>query len=243
MPAEVYDADYYEHTRYADEPGQRAYVEHLTSFFVRFIEETQHSKNTDRLLDVGCATGDFVNWALQEGHNAEGIDSSEEAVRKGCGRGLPLRVASIYDLDKAEEQYDIITMWDVLEHLTRPREALERLYCILKPGGYLFLKTVSSTSLLDLIAQFLYRVSLGRIQSPMKHIYVPGHLYYFTQPTLSHLLDLAGWLVEAIEQTDTPAEALFRSRPLRVFVQAAFLFQRWSGRCYELMVVCRKNIM
>jgi len=129
----------------------------------------------------------------------------------------------------------------VLEHLPDTTKALRVIHKALKPKGGFLIKTVSCTSLLDLIARALYHFSFGKIQSPLKQMYVPGHLYYYTKSNLYRYLDQEGWNVSLVIQSDTPVEALFRSAILRNVFKKIYVLQNWTNSCYELLLACHKK--
>jgi SAM-dependent methyltransferase len=100
------------------------------------------SGNRDqRLVDVGCGTGCFVQEMIQRGYSMVGIDDHRESVeraqvllgeknfREGSAERFPFEAGSV----------DVVTLLDVLEHLKDDRLALKSLYEGLKPGGYLIL--------------------------------------------------------------------------------------------------------
>lgn len=191
---DIYDASYYDHPRYTTTRGREEYIKHLAEYVVH---NTQFPSNTEiHLLDVCCATGDFVKWAISNGLNAEGIDISQQAVEIGTANGLPLHCGDIFQTGIAKnmhtDKFNIITMWDVLEHLSDPLQALKALKQYLAPGGLLFLKTVSQNSIIETIGRFLYRATGGRNQSILKRLYVPGHLYYYTKDLLKQQVQQAG---------------------------------------------------
>jgi len=234
-----YNAAYYQHVRYADKAGRDAYAGHLAGIFDGCLKECAPPTGGRRLIDVGCATGDFVGWARDHGWEASGIDASPEAVETARGRGLAVTVGNIEDIgDSVDRPYDVITMWDVLEHLPDPAGALSTLRRISKPGVVLVLKTVSRTSIIEAMARLAYRGSLGVISAPLRRIYVPGHLYCFTGPVLHRLLARCGWAVGCAGQTDTPSRALTGFPPLGAALGLAARIQRTTGRCYELFAAC-----
>lgn len=235
---DLYCSRYYDHVRYQSQAGRRAYIAHLAGFVGFCVEKEPVSSRT--MLDVGCATGDFVEWALSAGWHTEGVDISDAAIELGKKRGLPVSVASLSTLQDAPGQYDVLTLWDVLEHLPNPRQSLLDMKAALKPNGLLLLKTVSRLSIIESCARCLYHTTARHCQGPLRRIYVPGHLYYFTPASLERLLLETGWKPVILSQDDTPARALFSSVCLRLIFGALAWVQNKAGRSYELLVACRK---
>jgi SAM-dependent methyltransferase len=101
-----------------------------------FIE--RYAPRRGRLLDVGCATGGFLRLAQSRGWQASGIEPGEQAARIAQQRyGLEVRIGTLESEAYPAEQFDVITLWDVLEHLPNPKSALLRLRDWLKEGGLL----------------------------------------------------------------------------------------------------------
>jgi len=238
---DVYDSTYYDQVRYSDSTGRNLYVEHIGGFLNRVIEAENFQRNSGRLIDIGCATGDFVAWARNQGWDAEGIDIASAAVTTGQKRGLPLRLGSVDELNKYPSTFDVITLWDVIEHLPDTTQVLKSVHKALKPEGLFFIKTVSSGSLLDLIARGLYLFSFGKIQMPLKRMYVLGHLYTYNRDIFSRYLMQERWRVIRAIHADTPAEALFPPGIARVAFKRIARLQSFFDRTYELLFACRKS--
>ncbi|OGS21266.1 MAG: hypothetical protein A2252_08350 [Elusimicrobia bacterium RIFOXYA2_FULL_39_19] len=94
------------------------------------------------LLDVGCNTGLFLTEALKSGYNVTGIDFDHNAISIAKQNPL-LKEIYLSTLDnfipKTNIKYDIVTLFDVLEHLDDVKVIFKQLKTILKPGGYLVL--------------------------------------------------------------------------------------------------------
>lgn len=93
-----------------------------------------------QLLDIGCATGrflaaiqDFGPWRMW------GIEMDLAAARLARARGLDVVVARFEDVRLRADSLDAVTLWDVLEHLPDPVDALARIRTALRPGGQVFL--------------------------------------------------------------------------------------------------------
>jgi 2-polyprenyl-3-methyl-5-hydroxy-6-metoxy-1,4-benzoquinol methylase len=140
------------------------------------------------LIDVGAGFGHFVKLA-QEHYVATGLEISSVAVKWGRQRfGANLIIGPLdAPLAGFDRTFDVVTMWDVIEHLENPLSALHSIKSRLKPGGYLFLSTPDSGSLVaGLLGQGWYYLD------PIQHIAL------FNRTNLSRLLNEAGFDVVRI---------------------------------------------
>ncbi len=102
-----------------------------------------------KLLDIGCAEGYLLRWAESSGYAAFGIDVSDYAIRDLSRKNAPrstLCVGSVVALPFMEGCFDIVTCFDVLEHLEEPVVALCEIGRCLRYGGILILSTPSLLS-------------------------------------------------------------------------------------------------
>jgi SAM-dependent methyltransferase len=89
-----------------------------------------------RLLDVGCATGNFMRKARDSGWEVAGVELIEPAAQTArTYYGLDVSSGSVETADLPEAHFDVVTLWDVLEHLPSPQLALKRIHQLLKPEG------------------------------------------------------------------------------------------------------------
>jgi SAM-dependent methyltransferase len=148
-----------------------------------FVEKYQ--PNAGRLLDIGSATGSFLAAAQDGGWTVHGIELSAEAARRAKETyGLDTKVGPVEDTLSEREAYDVITMWDVLEHLQDPRSALSKCHQALQSAGILVMSIPNLSS---------YDASL--FGSAWVGWEVPRHLYYFDDISLERLLDEIGFTV------------------------------------------------
>ena len=136
------------------------------------------------LLDYGCGIGRLCHVAGEYGIRATGIESDRHAREKAKRNGSVGIYANINELREAQPgaQFDIVTLWDVIEHLRKPWVELEELFNFLKPGGLLLLSTMNTGCLRA-------RVERGRWVNMVN----PTHFYYFTRQSLSAVLERAGF--------------------------------------------------
>lgn len=113
-----------------------------------------------RYLDVGCGGGIFAESAarLHETESVLALDPSTEviAVAQEHARQDPLllqpgrleyRNTSLEGLPKAEAQFDIVTLFEVIEHINQPAPFLKSCLPFVKPGGWLILSTIARTNM------------------------------------------------------------------------------------------------
>ncbi len=145
-----------------------------------------------RVLDVGCGGGEFLKAASEAGYRATGIDVSVAAVAACRSRGLDARAGDFLRVDLGE-RFDLVTMWDVVEHLREPAAFVRRARELLSPGGWLLAK-VPAFGALSFPPIFAYnrlaQIVLG----------APAHVQYFTRASLAALVGGAGfdridWLI------------------------------------------------
>lgn len=146
-----------------------------------------------RLLDVGCGSGRYVGRMAAAGWHAEGIDTSEQAVAAGRQAGLDLHHGTLEAADLAEASFDVVTMWQALEHVPSPAATLAAAHRLLVPGGRLL---VVCPRLDSLPARFFGRAWFG--------LELPRHLTHFSKGTLTRHLEAAGFEVERVHSWRRP---------------------------------------
>jgi SAM-dependent methyltransferase len=152
---------------------------------LRYLPEPGQAK---RLLDVGAAAGYFVEQARAAGWDAEGLEPSRWASAYAREQlRVPVAEGTLESAAIAPASFDVVTFWEVIEHVPSPRDFLADVARVLKPGGSLFLSTPDSGSL---VARVLGRRWLGWNK-------VPEHLFFFDRGSLIRLLDQAGFDVFA----------------------------------------------
>ena len=160
---------------YASESSSRSINAHLSLRTIqRFVER-------GRLLDVGCATGYFLN-AARLSFEPYGVEPSRWAAQYARDKlGLNVRQGSLEEADFPAGSFDVITLNDVIEHLTDPRGSLTQLHRLLRPQGLLYIVTPN----IDGLSARLLRGSWWGLR--------PAHLYYFSTRTLAEMLTQVGF--------------------------------------------------
>jgi 2-polyprenyl-3-methyl-5-hydroxy-6-metoxy-1,4-benzoquinol methylase len=136
----------------------------------------QFYKKSGKLLDIGCATGEFLNYCKNRNWDGQGIEPDEASRKNGIAK---------YSLNINEEthlkfipdgSFDVITMWHVLEHVPLLNERIVELHNLLRPDGFLFVAVPNSNS------------HDAKFYNSFWAAYdVPRHLYHFTRDTITRL--------------------------------------------------------
>jgi len=135
------------------------------------------------LLDVGAYIGVFVEVAAANGWQAWGVEPSQWAAAEAQRRGLNVIQGTLDASELSSQPFDVITMWDVIEHLSDPAAVLQQIRGRLRPGGWLAVHTM------DIDAP------IARLMGPRWPWLMDMHLTYFSQRTLATMLVECGFEV------------------------------------------------
>jgi SAM-dependent methyltransferase len=152
-------------------------------------------KQSGTLLDLGCSSGSFLAYMRSEAWKLYGIEMSAECARAAEERSeAQVFAGSILDAPFARESFDVVTCFDVLEHLYEPRQVMGRIAEWLKPGGifYVLVPNVDSAE--------------GRVFGSYWHgLELPRHLFHYSPASLKYLAESAGLREVSLETRRNPA--------------------------------------
>ena len=151
----------------------------------------------ESLLDVGCGTGAFLRFAGRHWPEArlEGIELDEERVALARNTNPEARIHHGDALELGVQvggPFDLITLWDVFEHVSAPTRLLNGLARSLAPGGHLYVQTIHEQSLVPAAGRLCYALSGGRVRYPARRTHEPHHLVFFSKRGLEHAAQEAG---------------------------------------------------
>lgn len=134
------------------------------------------SKDSKRLLDVGCGTGNFLLTAKNNGWDIKGIEPNPQAreIANSKTNNAVSNIESLLDLEK--QSFDVITLWHVLEHLPNLEEHIQLFQSLLKPNGRLVIAVPNFKSY-----DATYYKSFWAAYD------VPRHLWHFSRTSISKL--------------------------------------------------------
>lgn len=145
-----------------------------------------HAKG-NRLLDIGCGTGELLDYCQRKGFRTRGVEPGEKARHHAVNQ-YGLQVAgSLNDLTEPDGSFDIITLWHVLEHLHRLEETISHIGRLLSPDGSLIVAVPNNQS----HDAAWYKEFWAAYD-------VPRHLYHFNRNTIEKLFGSHGFLIRDV---------------------------------------------
>jgi SAM-dependent methyltransferase len=167
-----------------EEVGQRATARAV-------LDRLERRVGCGALLDLGSWVGFLLAEARDRGWDVVGVEPSEFASNYARDRlGLDVRTADLLTADLDGRRFDAVVLGDVIEHLPRPGEALDRIAALLAPGGAICLMVPDAGS------------RLARTMGARWWSVIPTHVQYFTRASLRTLLGRHGY--EVVDVTTQP---------------------------------------
>jgi 2-polyprenyl-3-methyl-5-hydroxy-6-metoxy-1,4-benzoquinol methylase len=198
--------------------------------------------DTLRLLDVGCGTGTLLKGALKLGFSVEGVEICEPLARdtaEQVGCTVHEEVLSRVTFDR--EQFDVITLYDVIEHLQEPLRDLRVVYDVLKPGGVLFILCPNEGALIRKLSKLIFTLSLSMCVRPVRLLYYQDHLSYFTRKSLLTMVKELGLEVLSLETRNQELSRLALSPLQKSLLRTLFCISGYfSGAGGKFVVYARR---
>jgi 2-polyprenyl-3-methyl-5-hydroxy-6-metoxy-1,4-benzoquinol methylase len=192
---------------------------HKTKFSI-----IEREVNTGRILDIGCATGEFLAFMKERGWTCQGVEPDPEA-RAFAAENYGLEVLEEDALNQfPEKSFEVITLWHVLEHVPRLQERMKQLKRLLKPGGLLVIAVPNAAS-----------YDAQKYGSYWAGFDVPRHLYHFSKESAVSLFEKQGFMCKEILPMKFDAYYVsllsekYRKSSLKIL--KAF-FSGWRSNCY-----------
>ncbi|RLI54344.1 MAG: hypothetical protein DRP09_13320 [Candidatus Thorarchaeota archaeon] len=177
---------------------------YLMNTFLKKIEAKSYKGN---LLDVGCGRGRFLWEARKRGWNVFGVEFSESAAQDARGLGLNVHTRDLLHAGFTSSYFDVVTMFNVIEHMRDPLSNAKEAHRILKENGLLVVRAPN----IDWLDFRLVRIlrNLKRIikkfdkkyyfsRTGILNMFMIQHLFYFSRRTLRMLLEKAGFEIEEV---------------------------------------------
>lgn len=153
-------------------------------YFTDKLEDIQKYSNGKNLLDVGCSTGIFLKEAKNWGYKGIGYEYSKRAVEICHKKRLNVFYRNVENLKIIKNRYNVITAFQILEHLINPEKFINFAYNALKENGLLVLTTPNVNGLVSILS--------GKKWFAFYNI---EHFYFFSEKSLKYLLEDRGFKI------------------------------------------------
>ena len=241
---QVFDKNYFEDIQGPafNHVKQSNLVNESSAIYNKYLNIVQHKlQRKGKLLDVGAAFGDFVMEAKANGWNARGVEISEYASRKARDeRRLNVLTGTIDDIDIGEK-FDLITYWDVIEHVENCSsnliEARKRLY----DKGMLLIATDNYQSFLGVICNLIYKVSFGMITYPISRFFIKQNTIYPKKTSFMKLLEKNGYRIVYFEPIDYPIKKIKLSLIELVILKVIYFVGKVLRANTQMLILCERS--
>jgi len=158
-------------------------------YFAHKLDDLQRYVPSGRLLDVGCGTGFFIDAARGRGYQVAGVDLSPvPAAYCHDSLGLDVTVGSLYDYKAPTGAFDVVTIFQTIEHDPHTAELCAELYRIMAPGGILMVTTPAADG-------FVAR-AMGKRWFGYRNV---EHVTFFSRRSLRYALEQAGFEIVFVD--------------------------------------------
>jgi hypothetical protein len=182
---ELYGRDYFFGEEYGDYLSDRKVHERNFRRRLARLEKFLEPSRRGSLLEIGSAYGFFLDLARKRFDSVAGIDVNNEGIEFARTElGLDATRGEFLEEDFGGRSFDVVCLWDVLEHLRSPHRYLEKIGARAKPGSLIALTTGD-------VESFNARWRRGK----WRLIHPPTHLFYFSRRTIAAMLEKNGYEV------------------------------------------------
>lgn len=176
---------------YENEYRRTAFFSSITvSRYNELLDSFEKYRKTNKLLDVGAGNGFFLEIAKARGWEVYGTELTEQAVTVCSNKGIHMRQGCLNEVGFDTEMFDVITSFEVIEHINNPKLIVAEMYRTLRKGGKTYITTPNFNSLLRY-----------RLKENYDVIEYPNHLVYFTKQTIKKLFKDEKFKVKHIKTT------------------------------------------
>jgi 2-polyprenyl-3-methyl-5-hydroxy-6-metoxy-1,4-benzoquinol methylase len=215
-PARVYGYVDYISERINKQKGYRGICATLRSFLFS-------ARKRPRLLDYGCGLGFFLDVAYEQGFDVEGVEFNRYALEYIRNR-YRYRVYGPEEFAPSEP-YDVVTMFDVIEHLREPFQTLDAVHGLLADEGLLVVSTMDSTSVTSRL--------MGKRLEDFRRI--REHLFFFDRSNLSSILGRHGFDVLKVSSIGHSFEFRLLASRLRATLPIVGAPMQWFLRVFPFL--------
>lgn len=190
-----------------------------------------------RLLDVGCSSGALLLVAKECGYEVFGAEPATKAAATAQNLGFEVFPGFVQDAHYPDNHFDVVTLFEVIEHLLEPAEVMREIQRILKPGGLLLIGTANANSW-----------TVQQLGGSWEYFDIRshgGHISFFNPQSIALLGSRCGFETHKISTKRVNlVERKNASKPVyevaKVARELLAIPARWSQKGHDMLAVLRK---
>jgi 2-polyprenyl-3-methyl-5-hydroxy-6-metoxy-1,4-benzoquinol methylase len=217
---------------------KRQYLPHRIELYARYLPQLESFRRTGRLLEVGSGYGYFLEMASQSKWDSEGVEISAFCCEVARERGCKVQQTRLQEASLAPETFDVIALWDVIEHFTHPDEIIGLCHGLLRPGGALVMRTPDGRAL---------AATLQPARAAYRHLVYPAntpeHVFHFTPQDLIAIAERSGFKASKIDDENRWEERVISGNNHWVVTARRLImrYAQWRAWPYEFVLTAVKD--
>ena len=164
------------------------------------LDYFERSRKTNNMLDIGCGDGYFLKEAMKRNWQVYGVEFTSEAIDICVSKGIRMHAGVLNESNYSKEQFDVVTSFEVIEHINNPIDEMEKINRLTRKGGLFYVTTPNFNS-----------VSRNILKEKWNIIEYPEHLSYYTTSTLCKLAKENGFLPVECKTTGLSMDRMRKS--------------------------------
>ena len=165
------------------------------------LDQLEKYRTTNNILDIGCGDGYFLLEAKKRNWNVFGTEFTDNAVEICRSKEIAIHQGILDPANYKGSLFDVITSFEVIEHINNPRQEIRNISSLLREGGVFYFTTPNFNS--------MSRIILGTSWNVIEY---PEHLSYYTPGTINYLLSQFGFKKIFLTTTGISTKALINAK-------------------------------
>lgn len=154
------------------------------------LDQFEPFRKTNKLLDVGCGVGYFLEVARERGWEVYGTEFTDESMKINRDKGFNMHQGPLNAGNYPPQSFDVVTSFEVIEHINNPAEEMNHISTVLRQGGLFYCTTPNFNSL-----------SRHQLKGQWNVIVYPEHLSYYTPKSMHFLMQQHGFTKKQVLTT------------------------------------------
>lgn len=217
---------------------KRQYLAARCALYARVLPSLKRFQQTKRLLEVGSGYGYFLELAAKDKWIAEGVEISPYCCKIARERGSKVTMGSLESADLPLNSYDVVILWDVIEHFPQPDQIIRVCRQFLRTGGVLVMRTPDGRALESTLNPL--RVLYRNLAYPAN---TAEHIFHFTPRDLIALVAKSGYAVESVDCSQYWSERVVSANNMLVWLLRWLIMRnaQWQEWPYECVISAVKK--